>query len=300
MNKTGIIYKAVNKINGKIYIGATIQKLLARKKKHEEKSKKNTYGFHGAIYKYGKENFLWEIVEECLIDDIDEREIFYIEKYNSYANDGYGYNLTRGGRFVFGASGKFHYLNKMSPEEKELWLNNNRMGKNNGMYGKGELISGKNHFLNKMSNEDKEKWLDENLRGDNNYQKKLSIEELKKKHFFTKMSDEEKEKWINKNLKGKNNPYVKHAYKYRGKNSPNYGKRGIKSPVAKKYVVIFPNDKKYVINLIEFCKSYIDVKLLPNGLNRVANGYIEEYKGFKCRHFNEIKDFNILEWKYKN
>ena len=56
--------------------------------------------FHRALRKYGEENFSFEILEE--IDEelgrdyLNEREIFYIQKYKTYIRDG-GYNLTLGG-----------------------------------------------------------------------------------------------------------------------------------------------------------------------------------------------------------
>ena len=37
-----------------------------------------------------------EVLEECEEEELDEKEIYYIEKYHSYIEDG-GYNLTRGG-----------------------------------------------------------------------------------------------------------------------------------------------------------------------------------------------------------
>lgn len=45
---------------------------------------------------YGLKNFSFEIIEECEEEELDEKEIYYIEKYKSYIEDG-GYNLTRGG-----------------------------------------------------------------------------------------------------------------------------------------------------------------------------------------------------------
>lgn len=51
---------------------------------------------HKAIYKYGIENFSIEILEECDISLLDEKEIYYIELLNS--NDKkIGYNVSKGG-----------------------------------------------------------------------------------------------------------------------------------------------------------------------------------------------------------
>lgn len=44
--------------------------------------------------KYGLEAFVFEIVEECDIDQLNEREKYWINYYNSF---NHGYNLTNGG-----------------------------------------------------------------------------------------------------------------------------------------------------------------------------------------------------------
>lgn len=46
--------------------------------------------------KYGSDNFEFEIIETCNVEELDEKEVFYIELYNSLDRD-YGYNLTNGG-----------------------------------------------------------------------------------------------------------------------------------------------------------------------------------------------------------
>lgn len=88
----GIIYKITNKVNNKSYIGQTRYTLEFRWRQHQHK-KDNTY-FHNAIKKYGIENFNLEILEECSIENLDSREIYYISKYDTFKN---GYNLTIGG-----------------------------------------------------------------------------------------------------------------------------------------------------------------------------------------------------------
>ena len=49
---------------------------------------------HKAIAKYGKENFTLEVKEETEGDLLNEREMYWIQYYDSYKN---GYNSTIGG-----------------------------------------------------------------------------------------------------------------------------------------------------------------------------------------------------------
>lgn len=90
----GIIYKITNLVNGKIYIGQTTRTLKQRMAEH--KSSTDTAIGH-AINKYGLENFKSETVEECeTLDELNEREIFWIAHYNCIAPN--GYNLKEGGK----------------------------------------------------------------------------------------------------------------------------------------------------------------------------------------------------------
>ena len=97
------IYLIKNIINNKIYIGKSVN-IKNRWKSHRYKL--NNFK-HINIYlqrewiKYGKNNFIFEIIEICDVLCLSEREIFYISLYNS-ANNILGYNLTSGGeKFLF-------------------------------------------------------------------------------------------------------------------------------------------------------------------------------------------------------
>lgn len=93
MERLGVIYKATCLITGKSYIGQTIKSLEERKREHYKA--KDNFPFHLALKKYGPENFNWEILEDKILpQDLDEKEIYWIEFYNTYCQ---GYNATRGG-----------------------------------------------------------------------------------------------------------------------------------------------------------------------------------------------------------
>lgn len=50
---------------------------------------------HNAMKKYGTDNFIFSILEECGLEQLDQREIFWIQKLNTYLH---GYNMTNGGQ----------------------------------------------------------------------------------------------------------------------------------------------------------------------------------------------------------
>lgn len=93
----GIIYKATNLENGKVYIGQTIKSLETRKNVHYSKYSSCVY-FHNALMKYPKDSWTWEVIEQCdSREELDKKEIYWIAFYNS-KNSAFGYNLTDGGQ----------------------------------------------------------------------------------------------------------------------------------------------------------------------------------------------------------
>ena len=121
------IYKILNKINGKFYIGSSRNidkrlndhKNLLRKEKHENKHLQSAWN------KYGEENFIFEIL--LIIEDdnlktnkyLRDLETEYILKHN-VANDKYGYNIVNGGRGS---------LNIPCSEEKKQKISESNKGK---------------------------------------------------------------------------------------------------------------------------------------------------------------------------
>lgn len=88
------IYKITNLINNYCYIGQSVD-IKTRWNHHKNYSKKYShYPLYEAFRKYGIENFSFEIIEECPINELNEKEIYWIKFYDSYNN---GYNQTKGG-----------------------------------------------------------------------------------------------------------------------------------------------------------------------------------------------------------
>ena len=111
--RTGSIYIIRNTVNDKVYVGQTTmsvhQRFMCHMKPSTLKQKRN-YKLYNAVQKYGKEVFYVETLEEKVpIDRINEREIYYISKFDSYNS---GYNSTKGG------DGRI--FNKMDNERKVI------------------------------------------------------------------------------------------------------------------------------------------------------------------------------------
>lgn len=148
-----IIYKTTNLINSKIYIG---------------KDKYNNPEYYGSgiilnksIKKYGKENFVKEILEYCNSElELNEREIYWINFYQSFKRE-IGYNLTLGGTGgnTILDSEKRKKINQKRKEKNSLLSKEERskkFGVNKGKVGRF-----------KMSDESKKK-ISEKNKGENN------------------------------------------------------------------------------------------------------------------------------------
>lgn len=92
------IYRIENLINHKCYIGQSkyIEKRWNRHRKEPFNQNSHSYNYplYKAMRKYGIENFSFEVLEECDITELNEKEVYYIDVYNSFYN---GYNQTVGG-----------------------------------------------------------------------------------------------------------------------------------------------------------------------------------------------------------
>lgn len=93
------IYKITNLSNQNAYIGQGID--IHRRWRNEKSrafdSNSTEYNktLSKAIRKYGIDNFSFEIIEECDVSQLDEKEQYYIKYYDTYYN---GYNDTLGGK----------------------------------------------------------------------------------------------------------------------------------------------------------------------------------------------------------
>jgi group I intron endonuclease len=96
----GKIYLIMNHITGKVYVGQTRYTLQHRFRQHIESAGKDNSVLHKSIKKHGAENFTIELLEEVEHDKLNDREEYWIAKYNSVIPN--GYNMTEGGGGVSG------------------------------------------------------------------------------------------------------------------------------------------------------------------------------------------------------
>lgn len=87
------IYKITNLINNKIYIGQSIniEKRWEEHRRSVNYINNHTYNYplYRAIRRYGLNNFTFEIIEECNINELTEKEQYWINYYNSIVPNGY-------------------------------------------------------------------------------------------------------------------------------------------------------------------------------------------------------------------
>ena len=116
------IYKITCKANNKIYVGQSIDietRWVAHKRELSTQRHHNIR-LQNAWNKYGGQSFIFEVIEECKQENLNEKEIYWIKFYDSFKN---GFNLTIGGE---GTNGKIY-----SDEERQR-----RCGEGNPFYGK--------------------------------------------------------------------------------------------------------------------------------------------------------------------
>ena len=125
------IYLITNKVNGKKYIGQSVD-VERRFSEHLRSGQPDKYvhknerdigtPIHLAMQKYGIENFSLTILEECLKDELNEKERYWISYYKSNEKQ-FGYNISSGGQESFGLKGESHSQAKLSQKDVDTIKN---------------------------------------------------------------------------------------------------------------------------------------------------------------------------------
>ncbi len=170
----GIIYKATNKINNKIYIGQTIKTLEERIYHHVYRANHSLDITHthfiNAIRKYGEENFIWEVIDKGENqEELNEKEIYWIKYYNSVNN---GYNIQDGGnkydsdKFALACGSKPFLAYRVNGEFLGEFINRHTFGKqyNIADTNVGNLIKNKYNSCNGIICIDKEEFTEQLLK----------------------------------------------------------------------------------------------------------------------------------------
>ena len=158
------VYKITNKLNNKIYIGSSVN---CKGRWSVHKCKASDQYISRAMKKYGVENFIFEIIETCEIEQLREREQYWLDHFKSYDRE-IGYNIGI-------CAERPMFKVEVSEETRKF---RSELGKT--------WVGDKNPFFGKTHTEETKKAISEALKGKSagennpNYGKKHSPEALKK------------------------------------------------------------------------------------------------------------------------
>jgi group I intron endonuclease len=181
MTNLGKIYKIKNLVNQKEYVGCTISTLRKRFEEHIfrcTKSDSNTK-LCNSIRKYGSDKFIIELIEECELSSIYEREKFYINEIKTFDS---GLNSTIGGEGCLGYKHSKEIREKISKLIKEGRSHKNKTY--DIIYGERSIEEKKNRqesvkkSWENMTEDDRNKRID-NIRKATQKNSKYSVELIK-------------------------------------------------------------------------------------------------------------------------
>lgn len=265
------IYKITNLINGKIYIGQHIQYTKSI----------DSYMGSGILLKkaqkkYGISNFKKEIIEECTLENINEREIYWISEFNCITPN--GYNLAKGGK------------NGLTTKDTTVYTNgkNIRYIKPGQKIPNGYIKGVPNFFFN-------QKW------------RKAVSDGIKGKNTGNIP-------W-NKGLNNTNKKVQENAIKAKNTTITTEILKGKNNPRAKRFLFISPIGECFDVigNIKEFCKShhftyrsvkkyknvgvipYIkDLRLSGWEVHEIQENSVFEAKKARLEHRLKLKEANLL------
>ena len=109
------VYMLTCRVNGKRYIGQS--KNIKRRLSEHKRNKRCTSIISKAIAKYGWDAFDKTVLEFCPVEELDEKEIYYIAKLKPE------YNLAKGGEGRKGCKVSPETSEKLSQANKKRWEN---------------------------------------------------------------------------------------------------------------------------------------------------------------------------------
>lgn len=209
------VYSITNKINNKRYIGIScyIETRWHRHKWALNNDRHENIKLLNAWRKYGEDNFIFEIIEEINdIDDLSEREKYYISSYDSFKN---GYNRSLGGDGTIGFVADEERLKVMSEKMKG---NKYSLGKKRSK----ETIEKLSKSLKRVKNQDRYKDIArENLKRlwkDTNFREKVIALNKGNKYALGRKLSEEQKSILSQKHSGKGNPFYNKTHNEKTKN----------------------------------------------------------------------------------
>lgn len=120
------IYRLYNKVTGRSYVGKS-KNIEARIKAHFREMKKGWSETHKRMWQdfdaHGPDSFAYEILEECSVDQLDDREGYWAYKFDVF-NPEKGYNTDRWHMPSYDKYVELHKTPEQKQEERERTIYN--------------------------------------------------------------------------------------------------------------------------------------------------------------------------------
>ena len=267
-NGSYCVYVHTNKINGKKYVGQTINGNRPNKRWDNGNGYKNSSVFYKAILKYGWDNFEHEVIANNLTEqEADNFEILLIDKLKTMDLNK-GYNIESGGT-----------KNKTMSDDTKKKISESHMGDKNPMYGIS-LFGVKNGMYGKHHTEKTKQKLSEALSGKNNpnYGKQLSSEHKQK------ISESRKGKYT-----GENSPMHGRHHTEEARRKMSEAHKGEKASNAK--IVVQMDDNYDLIKIWPYiADAYRTLNICRQSIPEVLNGKQHHAGGFRWFYlYDQIK-----------
>ena len=215
------IYRIINLVNNKFYIGSSnnIERRWSKHKRMLNCNKHHSRHLQNSWNKYGQENFIFEIIEECLKEILLEREQWYLDELQCYLREN-GFNVCKN---VVQTSKGLTY-EEIHGEEKAKQLKDQLSRSYEEKFGEekaNEIKAKQSKTFEEIHGEEKAKQLKEQLSERFKKNNPMYIEEYYNKicgenhHYYGKKRKKEECQKISKNrienevAKGSKNPAAK-------------------------------------------------------------------------------------------